>query len=106
MKSIITDDSMVAGLTVGQLKEALKPLMDNVAAPQTSERHYEYGLRGLCKIFDCSMPTALRLKNSGKIDAAIKQIGRKIVVDSELALELAGKTASKTGLSNNWRNKQ
>ena len=35
-----------------------------------------------------------RIKKSGKIDKAITQIGRKIIVDAELALELAGK---KTG---------
>ena len=34
--------------------------------------------------------TANRIKKSGKIDKAIKQIGRKIIVDAELALELAG----------------
>ena len=39
-------------------------------------------------------PTANRIKKSGKIDKAITQIGRKIIVDVELALELAGK---KTG---------
>ena len=33
-------------------------------------------------------------KEKGKIDKAITQIGRKIIVDAELALELAGK---KTG---------
>ena len=38
--------------------------------------------------------TANRIKKSGKIDKAITQIGRKIIVDAELALELAGK---KTG---------
>jgi hypothetical protein len=40
------------------------------------------------------MPTANRIKQSGKIDKAITQIGRKIIVDAELALELAGR---KTG---------
>lgn len=38
----------------------------------------------------CSMPTANRIKKSGKISKAITQIGRKIIVDAELALELAG----------------
>ena len=49
---------------------------------------------GIAKLFGCSMPTANRIKKSGKIDKAITQIGRKIIVDAELALELAGK---KTG---------
>ena len=49
---------------------------------------------GIAKLFGCSLPTANRIKKSGKIDKAITQIGRKIIVDAELALELAGK---KTG---------
>ena len=36
------------------------------------------------------MSTANKIKKSGKIDKAITQVGRKIVVDAELALELAG----------------
>lgn len=59
----------------------------------TSKR-YVYGLLGIAKLFGCSMPTANRIKQSGKIDEAITQIGRKIIVDAELALELAGR---KTG---------
>ena len=43
----------------------------------------------LQKIFGCSIPTANRIKKSGVIDSAITQVGRKIVVDSELALSLA-----------------
>ena len=58
------------------------------------ERKYVYGIPGIAKLFGCSLPTANRIKKSGKIDKAITQIGRKIIVDAELALELAGK---KTG---------
>jgi hypothetical protein len=47
-------------------------------------KKYVYGI-------GCSMPTVHRIKKSGKIDQAITQIGLKIIVDAELALELAGK---------------
>lgn len=57
-------------------------------------KKYVYGILGIAKLFGCSLPTANRIKKSGKIDKAITQIGRKIIVDAELALELAGK---KTG---------
>ena len=40
--------------------------------------------------------TANRIKRSGVIDAAITQVGRKIVVDADLALELAA-NAKKNG---------
>ena len=63
------------------------------AQPQPTtdtERKYVYGILGIAKLFGCSLPTANRIKKSGKIDKAITQIGRKIIVDAELALELAG----------------
>jgi len=54
------------------------------------EKKYVYGIDGIAEIFGCSRPTASRIKKSGKINAAIRQIGRKIVVDVELALSLVG----------------
>lgn len=59
--------------------------------PDPPQKRYVYGLRGLATLFGCSVPTANRIKRSGRIDRAITQIGRKIVVDAELALELAGR---------------
>ncbi len=56
---------------------------------------FVYGYAGIARIFGCSTATAARIKASGKIDAAIKQIGRKIIVDADLALELAGKRRGK-----------
>jgi hypothetical protein len=54
-------------------------------------KKYVYGIHGIAQLFGCSMPTAHRIKKSGKIGRAITQVGRKIIVDAELALELAGK---------------
>lgn len=59
-----------------------------------TSKKYVYGLLGIAKLFGCSIPTANRIKKSGKIDKAITQMGRKIIVDAELAIELAGR---KTG---------
>jgi hypothetical protein len=66
------------------------PLAHAVVSPSTDKK-YVYGIAGIARLFDCSMPTAHRIKNSGKIDKAIVQIGRKIIVDANLALELAGR---------------
>ena len=66
-----------------------------LSAPAVNpNKKYVYGLHGIAQLFGCSMPTANRIKKSGKIDRAITQIERKIIVDAELALELAGR---KTG---------
>lgn len=56
--------------------------------PVLKEKHYVYGIQGIADTFDCSIPTANRIKASGLIDDAICQVGRKIVVDPELAIEL------------------
>ena len=55
------------------------------------DNKYVYGIGGIARLFGCSMPTANRIKKSGKIDRAITQIGRKIIVDADMALELAGR---------------
>ena len=54
-------------------------------------KKYVYGIRGIAKLFGCSISSANRIKKSQKIDEAIIQDGRKIIIDSELALELMKK---------------
>ena len=71
----------------GQTEAQPQPVTD-------TSRKYVYGIPGIARLFGCSLPTANRIKKSGKIDKAITQIGRKIIVDAELALELAGKKTS------------
>lgn len=61
----------------------------NIPILEPSQKKYVYGIDGIAKLFGCSKPTANRLKKSKKIDAAITQIGRKIIVDADLALKLA-----------------
>jgi hypothetical protein len=95
MQKVVTNDTPIAMLTVGQLKEVLgTTVVTQTPQEDKSEKRYVYGIRGIAHLFNCSMPTANRIKASGKIDGAIKQIGRKIVVDADLAIELAGR---KTG---------
>lgn len=55
----------------------------------TPNRRLAYGIKGIADTFGCSIPTANRIKKSGAIDNAISQVGRKIVLDVDLALELA-----------------
>ena len=61
------------------------------ASSSKEEKRYVYGLAGIARLFGCSLPTASRIKQSGKIDRTITQIGRKIIIDAELALELTGR---------------
>ncbi|MBF1607714.1 MAG: DUF3853 family protein [Prevotella sp.] len=38
------------------------------------EKRYVYGLAGIVRLFGCSLPTANRIKLSGKINRAIAQM--------------------------------
>jgi len=95
----ITNDTPIAELTVGQLREVLGlgAMPTAQARVELPAKRYVYGLAGLAELFGCSRQTAGRLKASGKIAEAITQCGRKIIVDADLALELAGrKTGGRT----------
>ena len=59
---------------------------------KTTSKKYVYGLRGIANLIGGSISSANRLKKSGVIKDAIIQNGRKIIVDSELALELIKKS--------------
>lgn len=51
------------------------------------QKNLSYGLSGLAGIIGCSKATAWRIKSSGVIDAAIIQIGRKIIIDNNKLFE-------------------
>lgn len=81
----MTGEELLCLLKSEGVKDApISPVID-------TSKKYVYGIPGISKLFGCSIPTACRIKKSGKIDKAITQIGRKIIVDSELAIELAGR---------------
>lgn len=58
-------------------------------------RKLAYGIKGIAETIGRSIPTANRIKKSGIIDKAIMQVGRKIVLDVEKALELISKNKEK-----------
>ncbi len=73
-------------------RHALQEREARAAQPAAdTEKKYVYGIGGIARLFAgavCPQQTASR--KSGKIDRAITQIGRKIIVDADMALELAG----------------
>jgi hypothetical protein len=95
-KSIIniTDDTPIAMLTVGQLREVLFPkaLLDLIEKQQIIDeeripKRYVHGVVGIKQLFNCSYPTAHKLKET-ILKPAVKQQGRVIVVDADLAMKL------------------
>jgi hypothetical protein len=85
-------DRPLFSLTVGEFLELQKSVDKPIVMDFTAkDEKYVYGIDGLAKLFNCSRKTAQRIKNSGTIDKAVRQLGRKIVVNAELALELTNK---------------
>ena len=85
----ITSNTRIIDLTVGQLMDiiakAQSPAVEQ--SPEQTKR-LVYGISGIAQLFNCSMTTANRIKASGRIDEAITQHGRIIVVDADKALVL------------------
>ena len=87
----IDPNTRIIDLTVGELMELIEAAQTEKTTPQAPtapEKRFVYGIDGIAQVFNCSMTTANRIKASGRIDRAIMQNGRIIVVDADLALEL------------------
>ena len=86
MENDINPHTPIWQLTVGEFMELQKRLLK--LFKQQSANRYEYGLKGIAKIFGVSRSKAQEIKNSGMIDEAIFQNGKTIIIDREKALEL------------------
>lgn len=79
-------------LTIGEFVEILDGRKQESSENPTQEKvfneKYVYGLSGLASLLGCSKNHAGKLKSKGIFDKAIIQNGRKIIIDSEKALEL------------------
>ena len=84
----IDPNTRIIDLTVGELVDLLERPTAPFPPPILPERRLVYGIAGIAQLFNCSMTTANRIKASGRIDDAITQHGRIIVVDADLALKL------------------
>jgi len=78
-------------LTVGEFIEMQEQVIKPQSVISMPEKKYVYGITGIAELFGCSKTTANAIKQSGKIDKAIIQIGRKIAVDADLAMTLVSK---------------
>ena len=78
-------------LIKGVLSEQIK---QPPSESQKEEKHFVYGVMGIAQLFGCSKSTAARIKNSGVINDAITQVGRKIIVDADKAFTLAKNNGS------------
>lgn len=95
-------NTRVIDLTLGELLDAIEARIRETRKEDAQcesntlkPKRFVYGLKGLQKLFGCSKTTASRIKASGKIDKAITQVGTLIIIDADMALELAGKNKGK-----------
>ena len=72
---------------IALLDEHLTNAGNSGVGKQPISRNLVYGLRGIQELFGCSHKTAQAYKDSF-LRPAVRQNGRKIVVDRDLALEL------------------
>lgn len=68
------------------IESKVSALVQQVLDAQKSETEYAYGLKGICKIFGCGINKASEIKQSGIIDEAIMQCGRKMMIDIKKAI--------------------
>lgn len=89
----MNQNTLLIYLTVGELTDLMKSIMpaEIVKEEPKKEKWLVYGLSGLAELLGCSKKHAHTVKESGVIDKAVSQMGRKIVVDAEKALELIQK---------------
>ena len=65
----------------------VKDGVNNDTETKRQEKRYVHGISGIRSLFNCSYPTAHKLKET-IIKPAVMQQGRVIVVDAELAIKL------------------
>lgn len=80
-------------LTIGEFLELQKQNIpsQNKTESLNTDKAFVYGISGLAELLKCSNATAQKIKSSGIIDKATSQIGRKIVFDARLVIELIQK---------------
>lgn len=83
----------ISELTAGELLDLLAANSQGNLHKEQSQKQYAYGIAGLAKIANCSLPTAQKLKNSGLIP--FSQAGRKIIFDVDAVLLSLKKTQAK-----------
>ena len=87
MNAVINLSTPIALLTVGQLIELIGTDKRQDVPVAKESTNYVYGLNGIKKLFSVSHATAQRYKDT-IIKEAVRQNGRKIIVDADLAVEL------------------
>ncbi len=85
------DNTPIWQLTVGELISILDIKIEekiNESSIDGTKKEYVYGIPGLARILGCGRTTAQKIKSSGKINDAIVQEGRNIIIDKQKVFEI------------------
>lgn len=89
---MINDSTPIWQLTVADFKSLINQLKDQAKRTQqpveATTDEYTYGIAGLANLLQCSRTTAQKIKSSGRIDAAITQIGRQIIINKKQVINI------------------
>ena len=80
------DEVKFQQLIENAVTSALEKMLPTMVQPQhvTQEKKYLYSIKGLAEFMQCSIVTAQKLKNSGRIP--YQQVNRKVIFDCEAVL--------------------
>lgn len=92
---VVQDTTMLATLTVADLRQLFREFQsEKIKEVTRPSGRLVYGLHGIETLFGVSHKTAQMYKDTF-LAPAVRQNGRKIVVDADLALELFNQRRAK-----------
>lgn len=91
-------DTPIWQLTISEFQEVVRSSFnetkEDVVVSKLPDKKVVYGIGGLAKLLNCSTRHASSIKNSGRIDDAIIENGRKPIFDMDKVLTLLQRTKS------------
>lgn len=78
----------MTGSEIVELFSTVFPQQQVTVTSDLTTKKYVYGISGLAKLLNCGRTKAGEIKNSGVINTAIVQDGKKLIIDADKALEL------------------
>ena len=89
---MINGETPIWQLTVAEFREIIREGNQQQTTPEPARIQIEcvYGIAGLAELIGASKTTAQKLKSSGILNEAITQVGRQIIINKKIALQILG----------------
>ena len=91
----VNANSRLIDVTVGQYTEYLLGVLNNLNTTiEEKPKNYVCGIAGIASLFGVSKTTVWKYRSDGWLEPAIKQNGRTIICDADMAMELFAKRSN------------